>query len=244
MPMFLSVSRITMKTIFFLAASVLLLPACQQTIKPEKERPVQIDTMQLVALPATSVKVASNEVSVVSRDSTTYVRFGDSYFSLDWIRPDERRNDFELNPDTLFFRQVYLHSIEGQMLAVTTAKGQQVKVSQCYETSAVIEQEPLLNWKHYRSPWENLPAEASNFFICKKYSASERSRFPPTTVHSLQEYIKKQSTPVAYSQVARLERFPALPVRIKISRYYIRMDGLQRNTTKLFIIEPSFRENL
>ena len=242
--MFVSVSRITMRTLFFAAAAVLLLPACQQTIKPEQQRPVQIDTMQLISPPATSVKVASNEVSVVSRDSTTYIRFGDSYFSLDWIKPDEFRNYFELNPDTLFFRQVYLHTIERQMLAITTSKGQRVKVSQCYETSAVIEQEPLLNWKHYRSPWESLTAEASNFFICKKYSAKERSRFPPATIHSLQQYLKEEGLPAAYSRVAQLEQFPASPVRIEISRYYIRMNGLQRNTTKLFVIEPSFKERL
>ena len=184
MPMFLSVSRITMKTIFFLAASVLLLPACQQTVKPEKERPVQIDTMQLVALPATSVKVASNEVSVVSRDSTTYVRFGDSYFSLDWIRPDERRNDFELNPDTLFFRQVYLHTIEGQMLAVTTAKGQQVKVSQCYETSAVIEQEPSSTGSTTAHPGKTSPQKPAIFSSAKNIRhQKEAASLPLPYIH-------------------------------------------------------------
>jgi hypothetical protein len=234
-----------MKTSFFLAATLVLLPACQHSAKPEKARPVQIDTMQLIALPATSVKVASNEVYVVTRDSTTYIRFGESYFSLDWIKPDAKRNDYELHPDTLYFLLDHLHSIEGQMLAVTTGEAEKVKVSQCYETSAVIEQEPLLNWKHYRSPWELLGAEASNFFICKKYSATEKTRFPPTPISDLQQYIKQHGTPTQYALVAQLDNFPASPVRIAISRYYIRLDGLTKKLAykinKLLIIEVSFK---
>ncbi|HEY9261727.1 hypothetical protein [Chitinophaga sp.] len=234
-----------MKTSFFLAATLVLLPACQHPAKPEKARPVQIDTMQLIAPPATSVKVASNEVYVVSRDSTTYIRFSDSYFSLDWVKPDARRNDFELHPDTLFFLLDHLHSIEGQMLAVTTGEAEKVKVSQCYETSAIIEQEPLLNWKHYRSPWELLNAEASNFFICKKYSAAEKTRFPPTDISHLQQHIKQNGTPTQYALVAQLDKFPAPPVRIAVSRYYIRLEGLTKNTAnkinKLLIIEVAFK---
>ncbi|MGO4294704.1 hypothetical protein [Chitinophaga sp. RAB17] len=234
-----------MKTSFFLAATLLVLPACQHSAKPEKARPVQIDTMQLIAPPATSVKVASNEVYVVSRDSTTYIRFGDSYFSLDWIKPDAKRNDYELHPDTLFFLLDHSHSIEGQMLAVTTGETEKVKVSQCYETSAIIEQEPLLNWKHYRSPWELLSAEASNFFICKKYSAAEKTRFPPTDISHLQQYIKQHGTPAQYALVAQLDNFPVPPVRVAISRYYIRLDGLTKKLAckinKLLIIEVSFK---
>lgn len=234
-----------MKTSFFLAATLVLLPACQHSTKPEKARPVQIDTMQLIAPPATSVKVASNEVYVVSRDSTTYIRFGDSYFSLDWVKPDAKRNDFELHPDTLYFLLDHLHSIEGQMLAVTTGEAEKINVSQCYETSAIIEQEPLLNWKHYRSPWESLSAEASNFFICKKYSAAEKTRFPPASISGLQQHIKQHGTPSQYALVAQLDNFPTPPVRIAISRYYIRLDGLTKKATnkinKLLIIEVSFK---
>lgn len=234
-----------MKTLIFLAATLVLLPACQQSAKPEKERPVQIDTMQLIAPPATSVKVASNEVYVVSRDSTTYIRFGDCYFSLDWIKPDEARNDFELHPDTLFFLLDYAHSIEGQMLAVTTGEAERVRVSQCYETSAVIGQEPLLQWKHYRSPWEALAAEASNFFICKRYSAAEKNRFPPTSLTALQQYVKQRGSASDYALVAQLDNFPAPPVHIAISRYYIRLDGLHKNApdniNKLLVIDVSFK---
>jgi len=234
-----------MKTSFFLAATLVLLPACQHAVTPEKARPVQIDTMQLIAPPATSVKVASNEVYVVSRDSTTYIRFGDSYFSLDWIKPDATRNDYELHPDTLFFLLDHLHTIEGQMLAVTTGEAEKVKVSQCYETSAVIEQEPLLNWKHYHSPWELLSAEASNFFICKKYSVAEKTRFPPTDIIHLQQYIKQHGSPAQYARVAQLDHFPVPPVHIAISRYYIRLDGLTKKPSykinKLLVIEVSFK---
>jgi hypothetical protein len=243
--MFVIVSRIPMKTLFSFAAAVVLLPACHQSVVPEKDRPVQIDTMQLIAPPATSVKVASNEVYVVSRDSTTYIRFGDCYFSLDWIKPDDKRNDFELHPDTLFFLLDHLHTIEGQMLAVTTGETEKVRVSQCYETSAVIEQEPLLNWKHYRSPWESLNAEASNFFVCKKYSAAERTRFPPATISNLQQHVKQHGSSAHYALVAQLDNFPAPPVHIAISRYYIRLDGLSKHLSgkinKLLIIDVAFK---
>lgn len=229
-----------MKTLFFLATSLLLLPACQQKAKPVKERPVQIDTMQLIAPPAPLVKVASNEVYVVSRDSTTYIRFGDCYFSLDWITPDLHRNDFELHPDTLYFHLAHLHTIEGQMLAVTTSQTEKIRVSQCYETSAIIEEIPLLQWKHYRSPWETLVPEANNFFLCKKYAAGERTRFPPASMQALQQHVKQHGSPTAYAHVATLDAFP-----VAISRYYIRLDGSDKNTAnkvnKLLIIDVTFK---
>jgi len=229
-----------MKTLFFLATSLLLLTACQQKAKPVKERPVQIDTMQLIAPPAPLIKVASNEVYVVSRDSTTYIRFGGCYFSLDWIIPDQRRNDFELHPDTLYFHLAYLHTIEGQMLAVTTGQAERIRVYQCYETSAVIAQTPLPEWKHYRSPWEALVPEASNFFLCKKYTAAERTRFPTTSILALQQYIKQHGSPTAYAHVATLDTFP-----VTISRYYIRLDSSEKNNadkfSKLLIIDVTFK---
>lgn len=233
-----------MKIFLLPAIALLLLPACHRTVKSVKDKPVQIDTMQLIALPAPTMKVASNEVYVVCRDSTTYIRFGDCYFSLDWIIPDTQLNDFELHPDTLYFRLAHLHTIEGQMLAVTTGETERIKVSQCYETSAVIEQQPLLLWKHYRSPWETLLPEASNFFICRKYTAAEKSRFPPASLPALQQHVKLHGSPGTYARVARMNNFPAPPVQIEISRYYIRLDGCYKKTTervnKLLIIDVNF----
>ncbi|SEW09425.1 hypothetical protein [Chitinophaga arvensicola] len=233
-----------MKTILFLATFSLLLPACQEPARPVKERPVQIDTMQLVAPPAPLVKVASNEVYVVSRDSTTYIRFGDCYFSLDWITADPRRNDFEMHPDTLYFNLAHLRTIEGQMLAVTTGEAEKIRVFQCYETSAIIEKKPLLQWKHYRSPWETLIPEASNFFLCKKYTQAERTRFPPTSIHALQQHVKQHGSPAAYASVAQLDTFPSPSANVNISRYYIRLDGGDKKTAdkinKLLIIDVNF----
>ncbi|TWF44600.1 hypothetical protein FHW36_101520 [Chitinophaga polysaccharea] len=228
------------------AVSLILLPACQHTAIPEKEKPVQIDTMQLIAPPAPSEQVASNEVSVVSRDTTTYIRFGNCYFSLDWIKPDAGRNDFERHPDSLFFWLAPSHSIEGQMLAITTGETQRIQVSQRYETSVIIGDEPLRDWKHYRSPWESLPAEASNFFICKKYRTDESTRFPPVSLSLFQRYVKQHASPAAYARVARLSHFPQPPARIAISRYYIRVNGLQRHMSdeinKLLVIDVSFKK--
>lgn len=234
-----------MKIFLLPAIALLLLPACHRPEKPVKERPVQIDTMQLIAMPSPTVKVASNEVYVACRDSTTYIHFGDCYFSLDWIIPDAQLNDFELCPDTLYFRLAHLHTIEGQMLAVTTSEINRIKISQCYETSAVVDHEPLRHWKHYRSPWEIIPPEASNFFICKKYAAAERCRFPATTLQALQQHVKQHGSPAAYARVAQLNNFPESPVYIEISRYYIRLNGEFKKTAdkinKLLIIDVNFK---
>lgn len=233
-----------MKILLLPAIALLLLPACHRPVTPVKERPVQIDTMQLIAMPAPAVKVASNEVYITSRDSTTYIHFGDCYFSLDWIIPDAQRNDFELCPDTLYFRLAHLHTIEGQMLAVTTGEINKLKVSQCYETSAVIEHDLLDSWKHYRSPWDMLMPEATNFFICKKYSAAEKRRFPPATLQALQQHVKQHGSPAAYARVAQLNNFPEPPAHIEISRYYIRFNGEYKKTAdkvnKLLIIDVNF----
>ncbi|NSL89524.1 hypothetical protein [Chitinophaga solisilvae] len=227
-----------MKTLFKLVAPAIVLLSCQQTVPPEKERPVQIDTMQLIAPPAQSaVKVASNEVSVVSRDSTTYVRFGDCYFSLDWITPNTQRNDFELHPDTIFFTLAPKRTIEGQMIAITTGESEKIKVAQSYETSMVAGHQLLRKWKHHRGAWEHLTAEANNFYICRKYSASERSRFPETTLADLQLHANKTGNKELVRAVSLLDTLP----KAAISSYFLRVNGTIRNSplriNKVLIID-------
>lgn len=216
----------------------LTLMACQQSITPAKERPVQIDTMQLIAPPAQSaVKVASNEVSVVSRDSTTYVRFGDCYFSLDWISPDQQRNDFEMHPDTLFFSLAPKHTIEGQMLAITTGEAEKMKVWQRYETSLKVNHLFLKSWKHYKGSWEALQPEASNFFICKKYTPAQSRLFPEESLQAMQQHVKKYYGKDMYAAVAKLDTMPPAA----ISTYYLKVNGTIRNSplkiNKVLIID-------
>ncbi|CAL1521017.1 hypothetical protein [Chitinophaga sp. MM2321] len=223
------------------APALALLASCQQSAVPGMERPVQIDTMLLVAPPAQSaVKVASNEVSVVSHDSTTYIRFGDCYLSLDWISPDHARNDFELRPDTLFFTLRRHHTIEGQMLAITTRETEKIKVSQSYETSIVIGTVALKNWKHYRAGWEMLTAEANNFFICKRYTLQERTLFPAFSLPALQQYVKKNYSKDVYARIAHTEKIP----QATISTYYLKLNSLSKRTAarinKLLVIEVAF----
>ncbi|RBL93574.1 hypothetical protein [Chitinophaga flava] len=229
-----------MKTLFNIVGPsfIILMMACQQPITPVKEKPVQIDTMQLIALPAQAAeKIASNEVSVVSRDSTTYVRFGDCYFSLDWITPDQRRNDFERHPDTIFLSLAPKHSIEGQMLAITTGEAEKMKVWQRYETSIRIGQQLIKNWKHFQSNWEQLRPEASNFFICRKYTSAQTALFPDASIEDLQQHVKKHYGKELYHAVTNLETIP----RAVISTYYLKFNGTLRNSptkiNKLLIID-------
>ncbi|MCW3462332.1 hypothetical protein [Chitinophaga nivalis] len=235
-----------MKRFLLLTVPVWVLTACRQPVTPTKERPVQIDTMQLVAPPAQSaVKVSSNEVTVVSHDSTTYIRFADCYFSLDWIRPDELRNNFELHPDTLYFQLEHLHSIEGQMLAVTTGEAEKIKVLQSYETSVVVDDQVIQNWQHYRSDWEPLTAEANNFFICKTYSAEEKSRFPSFSISTLQHFVKQHYPAAVYNRIVNMTHFPQPHCKVAINRYYMQLFSPQGNATnkinKLLVIDVSFK---
>ncbi|MFY0253115.1 hypothetical protein ACDQ55_04090 [Chitinophaga sp. 30R24] len=231
-----------MKTLICFAVLLLWLSACKHAVSPVKEKPVQIDTMQLIAPPATSVKIPSQEVHVTKHDSTTYIRFGDCYFSLDWINPDEpRNNNTAYCPDTLYFRLDHLRTLEGQRLAITTPTTIKIKVSQRYETSALINNEPLLHWKHYCSPWKALIPEASSFFICRAYSNAERHRFPITRVYDLLQYVKKQHLSGILPQLLRLSNFPAPPVHIDISRYYLKLEGLHKHLNKLLVIDVAFK---
>ncbi|HVI45946.1 MAG TPA: hypothetical protein VM802_13810 [Chitinophaga sp.] len=227
-----------MKTLFLGAASALTLLACRQTMPPHKERQVQIDTMLLVA-PSDQplMKVASNEVSVASRDSTTYIRFGGCYLSLDWIVPDDARNNFELHPDTVYLTLQPGHSLEGQMLTVTTNDAEKINVWQSYETSLVAGNYPLKQWKHHRSGWESLQAEASNFFICRKYTPEERRMFPIVSIATLHAYVKKFLGKEVYARIAGQDTLP----HAVISSYYLKVNTIRKNssikTSKLLIIE-------
>ncbi|MBC9910848.1 hypothetical protein [Chitinophaga varians] len=229
-----------MKTLLKLVLPAsLLMTACQQSKTPVKERPVQIDTMQLIALPAPSAeKVASNEVSVVARDSTTYVRFGDSYFSLDWISADQQRNDFEKHPDTLYFLLAPKRTIEGQMLAITTGEAEKIKVWQRFETSARVGRQLLRQWKHHRSDWQQLHPEANNFFICRKYTSAQTNQLPDdATLQGLQQHVRKYCGQALFNQVAHLEKLP----EAVISTYYLKFNGTLRNSptkiNKLLVIQ-------
>ncbi len=228
---------------------MLVLLACHSPAKPKQERPVQIDTMLLIAPPAhAATKVASNEVSVVNKDSVTYIRFGDCYFSLDWIYPDAQRNDFELHPDTLFFKLAYKHTIEGQMLAITAGANEKMKVWQRYETSAIIEGSPtlaLLQWKHHRSDWEALKEEASNFYLCKKYTPEEKQLFPEANINELRQQIKQHFGRLALSRIAGLCSFPSGPAKVAISRYFLKVSGTLNHSAdkinKLLVIDVAFK---
>lgn len=222
-----------MKSLFLIVSSLLTLIACKEVTKPKKERSVQIDTMILVAPPASSpTKVSSNATSILYQDTTTYIRFGDCYLSLNWIQADNKRNDLELRPDTLYFLLRAKHSIEGQMLTITSPNAKNVEASQRYETSVSVNGTLFTGYKHYQSDWEKLSPEAPNFYICKSYSPEQRKRFPNMDLPAFKQYVKNSSSPFVYEKVATLKQFPA---KVDISRYYLRLEGL--SNTKLLIFD-------
>lgn len=222
-----------MKSLFLIAASLLTLAACKEVAKPKKERSVQIDTMILVDPPASSPsKIASNATSILYQDTTTYIRFGDCYFSLNWIQADNKRNDLELCPDTLYFFLHPKHSIEGQMLTITSSNSQNIVASQRYETSISVNGTVFNGYKHFQSDWEKLAPEAPNLFICKSYSPEQRKRFPNTDLTSFKQYVKNASSPFIYEKVAALKHFPE---KVDISRYYLKLEGI--SNTKLLIFD-------
>ncbi|RFS23323.1 hypothetical protein DVR12_09910 [Chitinophaga silvatica] len=221
-----------MKLLFSITTSLLLITACREVVKPKKERPVQIDTMILVAPPdSPTIKISNNAASILTHDTTTYIRFQDCHFSLDWIRANNQRNNLESRPDTLYFYLMYNHTIEGQMLAITTDAAKNIKVWQRYETSIFFEGILFAGWKHFTSNWEQLTPEVQNFFICKTYTTNERKLFPPTSLQSFKQYVKNSATPIIYEKAAALKH---LPETIGISRYYLRLEGLSSNKLLIF----------
>ncbi|WP_291908362.1 hypothetical protein [Chitinophaga sp. CB10] len=238
-----------MKTYYLMAALLPTFFACHSPAPPKQERTVQIDTMELVAPPASpATRVASNEVSVANTDSTTYIRFGSSYLSLDWLLPTPDQNDFELRPDTIYLTLKHPHSLEGQMLTFTSPGNAKIHVSQRYETSAVIEGNPLhvlRNWRHFKSDWEPLIPEADNFFICKKYTREQRTQFPVTSALELQQYVFRHLGKDIYSKIAAISSFPQAPCKVAITRYYLKVTGMlqhsSENINKLLVIDVAFK---
>ncbi len=232
-----------MRTYFLMAALLPAFYACHSPAVPKKNRPVQIDTMELVAPPDNmATRVASNEVSVAKTDSTTYIRFGSSYLSLDWLEPTPGMNDFEMHPDTIYLTLQHPHTLEGQMLTITTTGNARLNVAQRYETTAIINARHVLkHWKHYTSEWEALKPEADNFYICKKYSAEQKKAFPPSTIEELQEYVYRHLGKEAYAGVAGMASFEESSIKVVISRYYLKITGLlqhsSENINKLLIID-------
>lgn len=59
-------------------------------------------------------------------------------------------------------------------------------------------------------------------------------------MQALQQHVKQHGSPTAYAHVATLDAFP-----VAISRYYIRLDGSDKNTAnkvnKLLIIDVTFK---
>lgn len=225
-----------------------LLPAffaCHTPVTKKQEKPVQIDTMELVAPPVSqATRVASNEVSVAKTDSTTYIRFGSSYLALDWIVPTPAKNDFEYHPDTIYFTLQAPHTIEGQLLTITTSGNTRLDVAQRYETSVIIDGPPsriLHQWHHFTSNWEKLKPEADNFYVLRKYSREERQQFPDVDIAELKQYTYKHLNREYHLRLSTLTTFPSPPCSVIISRYYLRITGMLQHSSeaidKLIVID-------
>ncbi|MBV8254589.1 MAG: hypothetical protein JO154_18450 [Chitinophaga sp.] len=239
-----------MRTYFLMAALLPAFYACHSPAVSKKNRPVQIDTMELVAPPDNmATRVASNEVSVAKTDSTTYIRFGSSYLSLDWLEPTPGMNDFELHPDTIYLTLQHPHTLEGQMLTITSTGNARLNVAQRYETTAILtfkQVHVLKHWKHYISDWEALKPEADNFFICKKYSAEQRRSFPPSTIEELKDYVYHHLGKEASAGIMGITNIADIPTKVVISRYYLKITGLlqhsSENINKLLIIDVPIKQ--
>lgn len=227
-----------MKSYLFYAAPLLVLLACKQPASRIPERVVQIDTMELVPFPAPELKkVSPYAVSVMVSDSTTYIRFNNCSFSLDWLIPYPHA-DYESRPDTLYFSLESGHTIENQLLGIQAGDLENIRVEQQYETSALINGHPscpLTGWKHYRSPWVTLDAEAEDLFVCDTYTDTERRRFPDVDVSQLFHYVKSHYGDLCFRKIAHVSSVKESPIQVDISKYYLRISGTDKTSGEKII---------
>jgi hypothetical protein len=84
---------------------------------------------------------------------------------------------------------------------------QEFKIEQQFETSMALGDEgphyDLDRWKHYTSPWQEIPATGRNRFVTPSPAEKDLSRFPKITTREIISFLKKDGASKRWIELAR-----------------------------------------
>ena len=195
------IGRLAMFIVAFVIGSAAVLPPMPEipelTDGAKKGETVHCRFTPDVAPPAPAETKPSLTIRIPYNDPDS--GFEERSISIDPARkPTSTSIDLELG-ETMEDQLIILHPIPYQQ--------QEFKIEQQFETSMALGDEgphyDLDHWKHYTSPWQELPATGPNRFVSPSLSENDLSRFPKITTREIVGFLKKDGASERWIELAR-----------------------------------------
>jgi hypothetical protein len=184
--------------------------------------------------------------SQTNDDTTTIISFNEFNISISrLVVYDEHRILNKVQKDTVYLFPELGETIEGQIIKIDNLNLEDFKIEQRYETSISIQNEgphcDLTNWKHYTSPWKEIPKLNNQTYQCLVYEHEDYQKFPEVSVADLKNHVKANYDKEWHDLISGISSIRDYPSSVGISRYFIRISGIDKDTkalvTKMLIFE-------
>lgn len=225
---------------YFIYIVIILLLSCNDS--HESQTSISTDSV-----PQTEPIINPEEYeSQTNDDTTTLISFNEFNISISRLVVfDEHRILNKVQKDTVYLFPELGETIEGQIIKIDNLNIEDIKIEQRYETSISIQNEgphcDLTNWKHYTSPWKEITKLNNQSYQCLIYDHEDYQKFPEVSLADLKSHVKANYNKEWYDLISGISSIRDYPSSIGISRYFIRISGIDKDTqvlvTKILIFE-------
>ena len=228
-----------MKYACFLLIFLFCFTACQSN-SPKKATPNSQNTEIVVDTSTVEVTEELNseeeEATEVSNDKRkAYIPFEEFSITIHGFEIDESE---VISPKYYSDSAVLYLDLDGdfenQLLEISEAEISDLKIEQRYWTSMTVMNEgphcDLVDWKHYYSPWKELPEVANGQWKTIRYAKPESQPFPKITLHELKKAVKKHCEEDWFELVKNAQSTSAYPFQVLLSHYEIRITCIDTET--------------
>ncbi len=182
------------------------------------------------------INTASTVKAIDERKSNTTIKFNDLTVSIQDLAIFDPDKMDRIQGDTVEIEVEIGESIEGSFISILGDHISDLRVEQSYETSATIMNEgphcDLIEWKHFNSVWKSLKQNANGQYLSAEYTADERTIFPEVSMDDLKQKVKEQCGEEWFKLLVKVKSPTEYPCAIGISRYFLRITGIQKDNGK------------
>lgn len=223
--------------IAILSLLVGLLMGCEEQRSSEANAMIADAADSAAVAAQTTVQSDSSLVFWSMTDSIAKLKFDEVSLEISKLLIEGEYNEsIIIDGDSMNVFMEMSTNLEGQAIAVLTSELTDIQLFQSYETSVTIMNEgphcDLLDWKHYRSDWEELTRNCFGDFIAASYDESERQKFVEVSLTELKEAIAFYCDEEWAKHAASVKGPNDYPAGVSINKYFLKLTGKNEKTGK------------
>jgi hypothetical protein len=223
--------------IAILSLLVGLLMGCEEQRSSEANAMIDDAADSAAVAAQTTVQSDSSLVFWSMTDSIAKLKFDEVSLEISKLLIEGEYNEsIIIDGDSMNVFMEMSTNLQGQAIAVLTSELTDIQLFQSYETSVTIMNEgphcDLLDWKHYRSDWEELTRNCFGDFIAASYDESERQKFVEVSLTELKEAIAFYCDEEWAKHAASVKGPNDYPAGVSINKYFLKLTGKNEKTGK------------